>query len=1071
MLGLSVDPVQSPVLGTQSLGQQARQQILRMPRAAPSHAKRHHGARSSDLSSVSSAASSSPSSGTFSGKDASSFPSTLPAHSHRRNHNSRIQKSNGQAGPANISNANGFSCPHGNRSAPVSPNGHAASNENASSIQNCATAANGFDHSKNPVNHVVSSVPDHRRDSLGSSSVASSSVAESFTSQSSIHIPDKTHRRIDITTMNNEIHRDPGHPGPISLILTVVSMCPAYDTIAILVLLMQLSGFFLSLVYMLFTFLTFVPPATSIGFNSLSVATVKEVLQESTFSLSYLTVFLIDSIIFMLWLFLWEPAQNVVLDLSKMVIALTLGGGVSSRGGGWRGIVACLGVIAYSHAAHRTSFTLPLGRIFPEWCMTTPAHHDLPGFSTAVSFAQLSPWGKACRVVIQILAIHIFSQGVSRYIRDWLLWSQKRESQSQTVQDPEAGKLHSETSSATDNTSVPTDVDAAATAGASQPSRKKRKQSTQVRLMQPLWAAIASTKIVMTKEMELSGQKKLRKKPSELGTVVNRDFYAQEGLIWQSDVDSEEAFFATSSFPDVDPAEDPVIDTRHPDSSSLIDSTKPFYVRVNNAIWPSMQMLAVAVKEGGEEDEEGEEEEEEADAKAMRWYVRISGLAPNANFRCEFISTHTGDVIFSTSFKTRPAMTADAEMMSSPSHPPRTQRPESPVTTLKSSIKSLESKLADEKNRLKTIKKDNQAKVKSLRKELERLSTSIQSSGNNDAKYRQKIQNNAHQKQVNEEQAEQFDAELRQLREANKSTVKSKTQIESKFNHEKDKFTKSESEFKAFKNQLEQSVRSLDAEKTTLQNKRNKVATRLAKLDGDLNQQESINDEGRKEVEQRRADLEKLEAEGASIESSMQDRLRAQQARNEQLDQRIQGIVSTMAGGSHYFAQPYGIREETEPTPQGYLDQGSGTKLNPAAPHYNPNPFSAWPMTIPATQGFSPNMWSNSGPQGPRGSLGSLVGAVGSGLPPRPRGRSSSMLSNVSGLTHFSDGDMATADSSTTATATPAVTFATPATTKTMSPPPGFSQTLSSGMFRLPPGLNQVQRSNTTGSAGSAGSP
>ena len=154
---------------------------------------------------------------------------------------------------------------------------------------------------------------------------------------------------------------------------------------------------------------------------------------------------------------------------------------------------------------------------------------------------------------MSILAIHIFSQGVMRYVRDWLLQSQRRENQAHSLSDPEAGKSFSEISY-TDASSPLSEiggdgVTAAATSSTSHvvtaavSARKKRKLGTQVRQRQPLWAALASTKIVMAKEMELSKDKELAGKEAEPGNIVSATFPEREEQIWLSEVDSEEAFF------------------------------------------------------------------------------------------------------------------------------------------------------------------------------------------------------------------------------------------------------------------------------------------------------------------------------------------------------------------------------------------------------------------------------------------------------------------------------------------------------------------------------------------------
>ena len=871
--------------------------------------------------------------------------------------------------------------------------------------------------------------------------MSSSTAAESFTSQSSLHASDHSHRRIDITTMKkSEMPRD---HGPLGTVMTVVRSCPAVDTLAILVLLSQLGPIILSAVYMLFTFLTFVPSAAPTSFNSLSVATVKDVLQESTFKLSFLTVLLVDTIIFLVWLFLSDSGQNLVLGASKAVIALTLGGGIGALGGGWKNIIVCACFIAFSNLTKHVPFELWLRWTLGKW-LGTIEHPPRP--PDPIPFSQLRFAEKVGRGVMSILAIHIFSQGVMRYVRDWLLQSQRRENKAHSMPDPEAGKSFPEISF-TDTSSPLSDVGgdglaaaaaaatAAAAAAATSPTshvvtaavsaRKKRKHGAQVRQRQPLWAALASTKIVMAKEMELSKDRELGGKEAEPGNIVSATFPEREEQIWLSEVDSEEAFFVGSNFADYPPSD---CDDEMSDKSCLIDTNKPFYVRINNAVWPSVHMFP---------------ERNEDEAGGLRWKGRILGLPSGSTFACEFVSTCTERVLYTTSFRTQPALAKDTD--TSPS-PVQTQRPESPVTTLKSSIKKLDAKFADEKMRLKTTKRDGQTKIKSHKKELERLSSSIQSSGNNDCKYRSKIQTNSHLKQQYEEQASQFEVDLCHLRSQNEALAKPKDETDSRYKQAREMWVKEQAHHKAFKASLEKENNSREAESTCSQNKRNKIATRLARVDGELAKHLDINVQGRLKQERRTKDLEQLEANGTDLENHMRWRVQTQMDKLLSLKQQYH----TMGGVVGQYYKPTQLAGV-------FGDTAANSQLNPAAPHYSP-PFGTINLTPP---GFNPNRfsWSSTLAASGWGSSIGNMGCTGSGEN-RTRGRSSSILSNVSGLTRFSDGcDTVSTDAT--------VLGAGPRNApQTISPPPGFTGP-SPVLVRSAAGLHHLNHADTAGSGGS----
>ena len=373
-----------------------------------------------------------------------------------------------------------------------------------------------------------------------------------------------------------------------------------------------------------------------------------------------------------------------------------------------------------------------------------------------------------------------------------------------------------------------------------------------------------------------------------------------------------------SNFADYPPSD---CDDEMSDKSCLIDTTKPFYVRINNAVWPSVHMFP-----DRNEDEAGD----------LRWKGRILGLPSGSTFACEFVSTCTERVLYTTSFRTQSALAKDADASPSPVQTSMTQRPESPATTLKSSIKKLDAKLADEKMRLKMTKRDGQTKIKSHKKELERLSSSIQSSGNNDCKYRSKIQTNSHLKQQYEEQSSQFELELCHIRSQNETLAKSKDETDSRYKQERERWINEQAHHKAFKVSLEKENNSREAESTYSQNKRNKIATRLARVDGELSKHLDINAQGRLEQQRRTKDLEQLEANGIDLENHMRWRVQTQMDKFLSLQQQFQTMNE--AAGQYY--NPPQLPQATElPQLAGVLgDTSASSRLNPAAPHYSP-PF------------------------------------------------------------------------------------------------------------------------------------
>ena len=199
--------------------------------------------------------------------------------------------------------------------------------------------SNGFTLHPDDVTPEHRATESFRRASLGTYSESSST--ESLPVPPTFLISEDNHRHIDVNdAKNNSVHRD---PGPLDLALTVLRSCPLHDTIAILIILMQVSPAALATIYMLFTFLTFVPPVTTS--SGLSIA---EIFDGNQGTPSLTTLVCMDVIMLAIWLFLWAPIQQFILDLAQVVISLTLGGGGSSRPNNIFLCVAIVGVSLFS---------------------------------------------------------------------------------------------------------------------------------------------------------------------------------------------------------------------------------------------------------------------------------------------------------------------------------------------------------------------------------------------------------------------------------------------------------------------------------------------------------------------------------------------------------------------------------------------------------------------------------------------------------------------------------------------------------------------------------------------------
>ncbi|CAN8095981.1 unnamed protein product [Discula destructiva] len=810
-------------------------------------------------------------------------------------------------------------------------------------------------------------------------------AAYSETSSESVSVPaEDAHRRIDVNAAKNHyVHRD---TGPFELCLTVLKSCPLYDTLAILIILTQLSPWLLSSIYTLFTLLTFVPPPTTS-----SGLSINEIFDG--FGAPNLWTLVGLDLLFLIF-FAFMPLQSLILEFAQVVVAMTLGGGGTSptgrSGAPTYKILLCAGIVLLDHFGyHLLVKALLRGKAllgFGQYEGTTDAADPMePG---PQGYGRETPRG----LFRSVLAIHILVQGLVRYVRDWYLRREKRDLLSQSQSDPEAGKSSSlMVDPAMDGGGLtPTDPDPnRQVVSLSASSKKKRKQSHQVRIRQPLWAALASTKIVMVKEYELShaASESAGSNATDIHNLGNAPFNTQPGQVWICYVGCDEVCFNTSFFPDLPP---PQSDDEHGNGTGLsyIDKTKPFYVRVNNAIWQPTRIIPV---------DEGEDES----TAGTKWTGDIFGLTPMSNYECDFVSTRTHEVIFSTSIRTIPAKTKDADAKGAA---PRSQyRHESPATTLRTSIAGLENKLGDEKARLKALRKENNRKTNSVKKEIDRLTSAVQSAGGNDDRLRKKIAQNQTQEKQSEQATAELQTQLKELATIPEDVVNEYKRKQNEYSSEKSLFDKARLAFKNFQARIEQELKALGDDQSSLETKRNKTAARLNKVDGEHARITDANARGLDEAQRRAQESLSFEADANRRESDYCERYAAACASNAEKGDRAHNLSLMLNGVAASYQQQI-------------ADYGAGFYEQQESPVYNPNPGAAqWPQysqnplwspapsaALPATT-LAGNATAN--PLFTHATFPQYPNSTSFPTRHKSRGRSSSMLSDVSGFTQSTNED------------------------------------------------------------------
>lgn len=499
----------------------------------------------------------------------------------------------------------------------------------------------------------------------------------------------------------------------LQLASTIIRSRPACDTVSLLIVLLALPSMILTIVQALFASLTLMPG----GGAPVSFLSLLDIFQGSAGAPSITTMVVVDVICFGLWVCLWTWAQNFTLDLAQIQIAITLGNGSSGKNG--RANLLCLLGVLLLH--------LVRSRGVRRFLFTNLVPMDLLAQMGATEYLKYLPsdsdFGESPGPpshIRSLFAIHIISQAVMAFVR-------RRVSSSQSVPTAKSKRIDTEASagsasdisaleSASAGFSSAIDYQAPPTPGLKEgkekgiSAKKRRRQANHVRSKQPFWAALASTKVHVLREVEHS--KALPTIANNQGTPFET---VQRGLIWITHVDPSSISFEAAYIPSME----------QPHDSASNAENKPFYVRINGAKWHSVNLDAVDHSSAPE-------------GSAAQWSGTISGLAPNCTYTCSFIRTDGEEEFASVMVKTPILLDKDLPASMSPVPVRQTTRPSSPTTTLKNSISTAEAKLNEARNRLTKLRRQHRTALAKVEKEVDSFNTRLKTASD-DTKQRQKL--------------------------------------------------------------------------------------------------------------------------------------------------------------------------------------------------------------------------------------------------------------------------------------------------------------------------------------------
>ncbi|KAL8842651.1 MAG: hypothetical protein Q9170_000426 [Blastenia crenularia] len=794
----------------------------------------------------------------------------------------------------------------------ASPDGPAGSHAFPSASPSAAPPASPL---QNNVTNALPSTSKHNRNRINSTTKYpeenSEDLSEDFESMGNgeVHANgslEHNHRRIDVNAAKGPSLQD---NTIFSLALTILRSCPLGDTMAILIFLLSLPSTLLSVTNALFAVLTFIPPAAS--FSSIPT-TFNDIFQGSSGAPSLATILVTDALGIVIWLVAWSPLQALGLELAQAVVATTLGGGNSSRSSGSDSTLFCMLLVFLTHVARHK--WVPK-RIFGyEWSVRLASISYIPEDYSSEAIKESQQPRSAGGWFRVLVALHILIQGLVHVARRWYT---KRE-YTQTVNlskkgDPEAGgsaQTHPDNGvpAMTGSTELPSKISLPISKEAREKishGKKRRKQGTYVRRQQPLWAAFAATKVTVLREMEQSHalSEALGRNATDTKNLGSAHFVTEEGRMWITLVQPNSFYFDTSYFSS----------DYHDEASSAdlsvsagIDRSKPFFVRINGADWTSSRIkkLSTYSSKDGSSDQQ--------------WTGEVYGLSPSSTYNCSFVRSEDGVVMYSAMVSTPSSPVIERESSGVASPPQPTVRPSSPTTpstTLKKSIAACEVSLGESQARLKRNKKEHRAGASALKREIEKLNTSIAKQNEMEkSQTSRQLQFSQNTKQA-DEACTVIDNEIQSVSQIPEDEMEDWRAKETAWEEHRKRSAATKEDCQRCKSAAHREKQAIEAEASSTQQKRERLQGRKAKLSEQYERLQAANSQELDEKERKEGELAARLASQRQVEERANEQLAAMirtiqetQYHTQQLKHQAETLASALQ-----MQQNMGLTSDHEP--------------------------------------------------------------------------------------------------------------------------------------------------------------
>ncbi|KAM5467872.1 hypothetical protein MauCBS54593_005150 [Microsporum audouinii] len=604
---------------------------------------------------------------------------------------------------------------------------------------------------------------------------------------------------------------------PLVLASTILKACPTSDTIAILILLLQLPPIVLTLVQFLYASMTFMLPA---GVSTGTLTSNFDIFQGPAGTPSLSTMIAMDGFCLLVWgLFMWNWAKNFAIDLAHVQVAIALGAGSSGDTGGVN--TFCVSVVLIVHLLRSEGIqTFLLGHLFSAKLLSpeTVAKYSylIPAEFRRQDNSSPPSW------IGSLLAVHILAQAGTAMARRSMAKnrsSPRAKSSERLATDASAGApALPDISSIEPSTALSSGISSEpAQSGSSlkdtrervSTAKKRRRQANEARRIQPFWAALASTKFTVTREYERSRNGNWYS-PNVPTSENDLDGVSPDNaFIWITGVDTSSIEFAANDF---SISEDAV------NEGAAYGAAGPFYVRVNGAHWAPVTLSKVS--------------DTSKEPALVHWRGEISGLAPDCTYTCSFVCVDTNEEVCVVSVKTPSAHVTD-QVVTPPValSPQQSLRPSSPSTTVKNSIANAEAKLNERRSRLKRSRNNHKLHLSKVKRELDGLTHRLQSGGDESRQKQRSLQLERNIRQT-EEATAAIEVQLKNLEKSpgpgaeleEWSTRKAAIEAETA------KLKTLKQELETAKSNMARAVASSEAELASTIQKRERLQSRLNRL-------------------------------------------------------------------------------------------------------------------------------------------------------------------------------------------------------------------------------------------------